>query len=150
MLKNIIISCIALFVCTTISAQDTYKPDKRLSEVFSQTDLSQMESSRSELIPYYNYYLDHSYYMVDLKKAFKEVTGKDIHTVTARTNGLETPALFNETKYSKETFNPLKYNFNLLSNYFVTYIWKEAGIAIVFYPLSQISNSYKLAKKDSH
>jgi len=135
----------------TLSAQDIYKADKRLNDCFTSQQISQMESSKSELIPYYNYYLNHSYYVVDLKKAAKEVTGKDIHTVTVRTNGSETPALFNETKYSKDTFNPLKYNFNLLSNYFVTYVWKEAGVAIVFYPLSQISNSYKkLAKTSSN
>jgi hypothetical protein len=143
MLKNIIISCIALLVYTTVSAQDTYKPDKRLSEVFSQKDLSQMESSKSELIPYYNYYLDHSYYVVDLKKAAKKVTGTNIHTVNSRTNGTETSVLFSDTKYSKDTFNPLKYNFNLQSNYFVTYVWEDAGVAIVFYPLSQISNAFK-------
>jgi hypothetical protein len=140
MLRNIIITCIALFVFTAINAQDIYKPDKRLSDCFTPEDLSQMVTEKSELIPYYNYYLDNSYYAVDLKKAEKEVTGIDIHTVLNRNLGKET---FNMTSYSKETFNPLKYNFNLQKDGYVTYIWKEAGVAIVFYPLSHISNAFK-------
>ena len=86
--------------------------------------------------------------MVDLKKARKVVDGKDIHTVTARVSGTETPAKFDMAVYSKETFNPLKYNFNLQKDSYVVYVWKEAGVAIVFYPLSFISNAYKeLTKK---
>ncbi len=147
MLKNIFLSLIALFIFTTISAQDIYKADKRLYDCFTADEISKMESTKSELIPYYNYYLNHSYYVVDLNKAAKAVTGTDIHTVKSRTNGSEIAVAFSDSKYSLETFNSLKYNFNLLSNYFVTYVWKEAGVAIVFYPLSQISNSYKKTLK---
>ncbi|MEI6851877.1 MAG: hypothetical protein WCL06_03505 [Bacteroidota bacterium] len=148
MIKNFLIFCTALFLFTSLSAQDIYKPDKRLYDCFSSDDIVKMENSRSELIPYYNYYLEHSYYMVDLKKARKVVDGKDIHTVTARVSGTETPAKFDMAVYSKETFNPLKYNFNLQKDSYVVYVWKEAGVAIVFYPLSFISNAYKeLTKK---
>jgi hypothetical protein len=147
MLKHLVIASIALFMFTSINAQDNYKPDKRLSECFTSEELSQMVSSKSELIPYYNYYLNHSYYAVNLKTAQKKVTGTDIHTVTERTNGKEAGAKFNMSTYSKETFNPLKYNFNLQRIGFITYIWKEAGVAIVFYPLQQISNAYKAFTK---
>jgi hypothetical protein len=146
MLRNIVITCIALFLSTTISAQDNYQPDKRLSDCFSAEELSQMVAGKSDLIPYYNYYLDNSYYAVDLKKAEKEVTGIDIHTVFNRTLNKET---FKMTSYSKETFNPLKYNFNLQKDSYVTYIWKEAGVAIVFYPLSHISNAFKEISKNN-
>jgi hypothetical protein len=145
MIKNVLITCIVFFISTTISAQDIYKPDKRLNDCIDADILSQMVSSKSELIPYYNYYIDHSYYVVDLKKAEKEVTGKDIHTVVSRAIGNKVTVLFNEISYTKETFNPLKYNFNIMMNSFVTYIWKEAGIALVFYPQSQISAAYKEA-----
>jgi hypothetical protein len=146
MLKNIVLTIIALFVFTTISAQDNYKPDKRLSDCFSAEDLSQMVAAKSDLIPYYNYYLDNSYFTVDLKKAGKEVTGIDIHTVLNRTLHKET---FKMTSYSKETFNPLKYHFNLQKDSYVVYIWKEAGIAIIFYPLSDISNAFKELSKNN-
>jgi hypothetical protein len=143
MLKYILISFFTIGLFTSISAQDIYKPDKRLYDCISAEELSQMETSKSELIPYYNYYLDHSYYVVKLKTAAKKVTGTDIHKVSSRTLGTGTPVKFSMTSYSKETFNPLLYNFNLQMTGFITYIWEEAGVAIVFYPLSQISRAYK-------
>ena len=146
MLKNIVITCIALFVSATISAQDIYQPDKRLSDCFTAEEISQMVTGKSDLIPYYNYYLDNSYFTVDLKKAEKEVTGIDIHTVTNRALNKET---FKMASYSKEAFNPLKYHFNLQKDSYVIYIWKEAGVAIIFYPLSHISNAFKELSKNN-
>ena len=143
MLKYIYYSGIILFLCTSISAQEIYKPDKRLYDCISSEDLNQMEASASELISYYNYYLDNSYYVVDLKTAEKKVTGTDIHSVKTQTTGTETSRYFTEKVYSKKTFNPLLYNFTLEMNSFTTYIWNEAGVAIIFYPLNQISDNYK-------
>jgi hypothetical protein len=148
MLKRLFLYCIAIGLYSSISAQDIFKPDKRLYDCFSTEELSRMEASKSDLIPYYNYYLDHSYYVVELKSAKKKVTGADIYSVLSRTSGTEVPVKFNMKSYSKETFNPLRYDFNLQMTGFVTYIWEEAGVAIVFYPLQQISNAYKeLSKK---
>lgn len=132
----------ALFIAGNLSAQGLYKADQRLSDCFSQEYITQLENSNSELIPYYNYYLDNSYYVVDLKSVGKEVSGADIHTVLVGDNS-GGKNFFNETTYSKEKFNPLKYQFNLSANSFTTYLWKEAGIAIVFYPLSHIAADYK-------
>jgi hypothetical protein len=148
MIKNFLISCIALFMFSSISAQNTYKPDKRLYDCFYDEDIAMMEGSKSELIPYYNYYLDHSYYVVYLKTAAKEVTGTDIHTVTSRIISKNPGTTFDMTTYSKETFNPLGYNFNLQKDSYVTYVWKDAGVAIVFYPLSYISNAFKELSKN--
>ncbi len=151
MLKHITTLCIALFWLTGLSAQDNYKPDKRLYDCFPADEISQMESSRSALIPYYNYYLENSYYVVDLKSAAKEVTGIDIHTVSSQTVGSQPATKFSASSYSRQTFNPLQYHFNLQKDSYVTYIWKEAGVAIVFYPLSYISNAYmQLSKNSAH
>lgn len=136
-----------LFVFTALVAQNNYKADKRLYEVFSSDYISQLEASKSELIPYYNFYLDNSYLVVDLKSASKEVTGVDIHIIKSIANGTQPPQSFNEISYSKETFNVLKYNFDLSSNSFITYIWKEAGKALVFKPLPQIAAEYKFISK---
>jgi len=147
MIKKFAGLCIALFIVGNLSAQSLYKADQRLSDCFSQEYIAQLENSNSELIPYYNYYLDNSYYVVDLKSVGKEVTGADIHTVlVSDDSGVKN--YFSETAYSKEKFNPLKYHFNLSSNSFTTYVWKEAGIAIVFYPLSHISADYKKYMKN--
>jgi hypothetical protein len=141
MLKHLLVCCIAIGLFTSISAQDIYKPDKRLYDCFTAEELSQMEASKSELIPYYNYYLDHSYYVVTLKSAEKPITGRDIHQVNSAVS--QTSQKFNEKTYSKETFNPLKYNFNLELHNSVTYLWKEAGIAIIFRPNYVISSDFK-------
>jgi hypothetical protein len=147
MIKHFTTTCSALFLFIMVSAQDIYKPDTRLSDCFSSAEISQMVATKSELIPYYNYYLNNSYYAVDLKKAEKEFTGIDIHTVMSQTMGNEAKH-FLEVSYSKETFNPLLYHFNLQKDSYVTYIWKEAGVAIVFYPLSYISNAFKELSKN--
>jgi len=142
-MKKLVSLLIALFVFTNLSAQDLYKADSRLSECLGNEFISQLESSRSDLIPYYNYYLDNSYYVVKLNSLEKEVTGTDIHTVLKQSKNPNEKVYFSEKTYTKEKFNPLNYNFNLSSNSFTTYIWKEAGIAIIFYPLSHISADFK-------
>lgn len=142
MIKKLAVLFIALLITGTLNAQGLYKADQRLSDCFSQEYITQLENSNSELIPYYNYYLDNSYYVVDLKSVGKEVTGANIHTVLVSDNS-GGKKYFSETSFSKEKFNPLKYHFNLSANSFTTYVWKEAGIAIVFYPLSHISADYK-------
>ncbi|HOY33178.1 MAG TPA: hypothetical protein PKW80_14965 [Bacteroidales bacterium] len=133
----------AFFIFGNLFAQNIYKADARLADCMSQEYITQLENSGSELIPYYNFYLDHSYYVVGLNATEKEITGQDIHTVTQQTDHAAMNIYFKETTYSQEKFNPLKYNFNLSANSFTTYIWKEAGIALIFYPLSHISADFK-------
>lgn len=138
---------ITIFLLTILVFSTTYAqqnlPDKRLKECFSSYEISELTSSNPELIEYYNFYMNNSYYVVDLKKAEKEVTGIDIHTVSSRLSNQQTQGFFELKTYSKETFNPLAYNFNLKKDEYVVYVWKDAGVAIVFYPLSQISMKFK-------
>ena len=105
--------------------------------------ITQLENSKSELLLYYNYFLENSYYVVDLKSVDKPVTGTDIHTVKLRSDIPGEVQKFSEKNYKKEKFNPLKYDFSLSMNSFTTYLWKDAGIAIVFHPLSHISADFK-------
>ena len=49
---------------------------------------------------------------------------------------------FNEKVYDKKTFNPHKYNFVIDQNNFITYIWREAGIAIIFHPKNHITQDF--------
>jgi len=145
MRKKLLMGLLTLFICTAVCAQKNYKADKRLYDVFSSEYIAQLEASKSELIPYYNYYLDNSYYVVTLKSAAKQLTGLDIHIVTSAVS--QTTQNFNEKTYSRETFNVLKYNFDVSSKNFITYIWNEAGIAVVFKPLLYISAGYKKFSK---
>lgn len=111
---------------------DPYSPDSRLYQCMDKAYVNQLSSDKSALILYYNYYLDHSFYVVSLKKE-KPVTGIDIHTVTLNTSGTAVET-FSEKTYSASAFNVLKYNFNRDLNGFITYVWQEAGIALVFIP----------------
>jgi hypothetical protein len=134
---------IVTFSLTSVFSQNIFKADPRLYECLDAATIEQAETQQPELIAYYNYYLDHSYYVVSLKSP-KTIDGTDIFSVTLR-NGSER---FSENKFSKQEFNPLKYNFNLSYNNFTTYIWKKEGIAIIFLPLSHISDNFKTYLKD--
>lgn len=118
-------------------------PDKRLFECFNQDEINQIIQQNPSLIDYYNFYLDHSYYSVSLSNSEKPITGTDIHQVTLKNNENSPSVFFNESTYSKENFNALKYNFKLDKNVYSIYIWKEANVAIVFYPLNIIASYYK-------
>lgn len=143
MIKQILVFILALFLCgISYSQNSTAHPDSRLLECFSAAEIEQMENTQPELIRYYNYYLDHSYYTVSLNLE-KPVTGKDIHSLTLRNGN----GGFQEKSFEAAVFNPLKYNLNLEQNSFTTYIWKEAGIALVFYPLSHIAAGFKASSE---
>lgn len=143
MIKKIVVLFFVLFIYGNISAQDLYKADPRLKECLSDDFITQLENSKSELLLYYNYFLENSYYAVNLKSVDKPVTGADIHNVKIKSDISGEVKKFSEKNYQKEKFNPLKYDFSLSMNSFTTYLWKDAGIAIVFYPLSHISADFK-------
>lgn len=147
MLKKLSGLFTALLIVGTLCAQNVSKADPRIAECFSKETITQMENSNPELINYYNYYLDNSYYIVDLKSVDKEITGTNIHTVLMQSDNPGEKIYFSEKTYIKEKFNPLKYHFNLQNNSFVTYIWKEAGVGVIFYPLSHISDDFKASAK---
>ena len=149
MKKQLLLAFAALLLVTTLNAQTTYKADKRLYDVLSSEYIAQLEASNSELIAYYNFYLDNSYYTVNLKTAPKLVTGTDIRTVTVADESKKPAQYFKEKTYSKANFNALKYKFELSSNNFITYLWNDAGIAIVFKPLSHISAEFKAFMKQA-
>ncbi|HNZ43880.1 MAG TPA: hypothetical protein PLI16_06990 [Bacteroidales bacterium] len=143
MIKKLSGLIFTVFLIGTLHAQQVYKADPRLTECFDQAYLSELENSQSELLLYYNYYLDNSYYKVDLNTLDKKISAQDIHTVLLQNNNPQVKEYFKETTFTKEKFNPLKYQFNLSSNSFTTYLWEKEGIAIVFYPLSHISANFK-------
>lgn len=129
---------------TSLFSQNSNKvtPDPRLYQCFEKTYIDNLLVNNPEMIAYYNYYLDHSYYVASLK-AEKEVTGKDIHNVEKKSkDGNITNVKFSETKYNAKTFNVLKYNFETGYLLAPNYIWKEAGIVIVFYPEKSIKEEF--------
>lgn len=114
-------------------------PDDRLAQIFDKAFLEQ----NPQLVTYYNYCLDNSFYVVSLKSE-KPITGDNIHSVKTRPEFSEGKEItFNEKTYNKNTFNVLKYNFTVDYNNFKTYIWKEAGIALIFYPTKTFQANYK-------
>jgi len=133
---------------TMVHAQGFFKADERLNQCFSCDYITGLEKNQPELIAYYNYFLDNSYYVVDLKKAEKRVDGIDIHTVTTKQEMWPVNGYFNEKQYKREKFNIMKYNFEFSLNNFKTYVWKEADVAIVIVPLSHISAGFKNHMKE--
>ncbi|MBU1719704.1 MAG: hypothetical protein KKA07_11600 [Bacteroidetes bacterium] len=120
-------------------------PDSRLYEVFEKSVVDDWVKNSPEKIQYYNYYLENCFYTVQLNTAEKPITGEDIHTVSYAEGILLKGNSFDEevTGFSSKKFNALKYNFQIDSKIYVTYIWKEAGIALVFLPLKNIEAGFK-------
>ena len=83
-MKKIIFLIIFGFLITgiNIKAQENkVKPDARLFECFETSYVNKMEQSNPRLVAYYNFYLENSFYVVNLKQP-KPVTGENINTIT--------------------------------------------------------------------
>lgn len=126
---------------------DPYTPDARLYECMSRDYLQQLSAQKSELILYYNYYLEHSFYVVSLKSE-KPVTGTDIHTIKYSKDAGKT-GLFDEKSFDLKTFNVMKYDFPRQLDGFNTYVWDEAGVALVFYPVRHFQSQFKYYQKNT-
>lgn len=128
-----------IFSLKSYSQSKKVIPDNRLIEIYGTSGINDMLKNNPKQIEYLNYYLDNSYYVVSLKNRSKQIEGIDIKLVTVKNNGKN----FNEKVYLKEKFNVLKYNFTTGDTYALTYIWKEAGIAIVFRPEKHIKEDFE-------
>jgi len=115
------------------------KPDSRLYEVFGKDFIDNLVKTDPGKVSFYNFYLENSYYTTTLNLP-KPVTGTDIHTVSQKNNNSK---FFSEKIFNKKTFNPLKYDFKVDQSNFTSYIWHEAGIAIIFHPMNHIQADYK-------
>jgi hypothetical protein len=125
-------------------------PDARLYQCYDSSYIAQLQTINPNAILYYNYYLEHAYYTVELQKP-KPVTGEDIHNVTLNEDlSKGTTVYFDETSYAPEKFNVLKYAFKTHDTNFITYVWKEADIAIVFLPRKKIAEGYQKYLKDNN
>lgn len=139
------ICAVALLLFQTITAfsqknADPYTPDSRLYDCMKRDYLDKLSSERSELLLYYNFYLSNSFYTVTLKSE-KAVTGEDIHTVLLASEA-GAKSYFSEKSYNAKTFNVMKYQFTRKMDGFTTYVWKEAGIALVFYPTRHVQSNF--------
>lgn len=148
-MRSFLIFCslVGLLSITTQNAiaQDNnpYTPDPRLSEIM---DAATLATCKPELILYYNYFLNNSFYVVSLTHE-KPVTGIDIHTVKVKNTGDE-KVFFSEKSFDPKTFNVMKYQFEPELTRFVTYIWKEAGVALVFHPQRHLQAAFKNYQKE--
>lgn len=111
-------------------------PDKRLEEVFSKQELSDMLTNQPEKISYYNYFLENAYYISDIAKG----PVVKITNVSLRNNF---SVFFKEdvNAISPKTFNYLKYNFKIDNNHFISYSL-ENGKYLVFYPKNETEAKY--------
>jgi hypothetical protein len=143
--KTLIMVLFALIVFTfnAISQNAKVKADSRLYQCYDSCYVHQMMTNNPLLVAYYNFYLDNAFYVVQLKQP-KPVTGVDIHTVKINEDLSKGKTIyFKEKTFNASAFNVLKYSFGTNDVNFTTYIWKEAGIALVFLPRNKISAAYK-------
>ena len=136
-----------LISLTTFAQTKIVKADIRLYQCFEKTYLDNLIKTDPDQVLFLNYYLDNAYYTASLVSE-KPVTGIDINTLFEKSKkGTLTSIAFNEKTYNKSSFNVLKYNFQTGFLDTPTYIWKEAGIAIVFRPEKHIREDFKQLNK---
>jgi hypothetical protein len=139
----VLVLALNLFVLKIHGQGREYKADSRLITCLGKEAVQELAESKSDLLLYYNYILNHSYYTTPLNLE-KAVTGTDIRQVSikAEFNG-KAPATFSEQAFDPATFNPMLYDFAPELNSFKTYVWKSAGIAIIFKPISHVEAEFK-------
>lgn len=135
------LSLLLLLFTVNLFAQknvSTAKVDVRLYDVFGKSYIDNLSKTDANQFLYLNFFLENSYYVASLNSE-KPIEGTDIHKVSMKNNA---NVFFNEKVYDKKTFNPHKYNFVIDQNNFITYIWREAGIAIIFHPKNHITQDF--------
>lgn len=142
-LTLVLVLALNLFALKIHGQDREYKADSRLIICLGKDAVQELVDSKSDLLLYYNFILNHSYYTTSLNQE-KEVTGTDIRKVSIKSEFAgKAPATFNESKFDPATFNPLLYEFAPELNSFKTYVWKSAGIAIIFKPISHVEAEFK-------
>jgi hypothetical protein len=141
---------VIIFSINAISQNTKVNADSRLYQCYDSSYVHQMMTNNPPLVAYYNFYLDNAFYVVQLNQA-KPVTGVDIHTVKLNDDLAKGKTVyFNEKTFDALKFNVLKYSFGTNDVNFITYIWKEAGIALVFLPRNKFADAYqKYLKKNN-
>ncbi len=125
------------------------KPDARLYQCFDKTYIQQLQKDNPELILYYNFYLDNSYF-VGKEVPGKPVQCKNIKKVTLKNETLSGKVqYFNEdlSNFNPKTFNVLKYNFNTDYNKYTNYFLGKTGKILIFYPKKRFIKKYNDYKK---
>lgn len=141
LMRNALLIISFLFCFSVQSQVVNVKPDARLYQCYSKQYIDNLLKTNPEQISYLNYFLDNSYYTVNLKDAKKAIEGIDVATLQKTTD----KSKFTEVKYDKSTFNVLLYNFSF-GDIPYTYVWKSAGIALVLRPERHIKEDFNMLK----
>lgn len=125
-MKKIALLCsFFLLVFSPLMAQ-TPVPDSRLSEVFSEKYIERALFYNPQVIDYWNYYLDHSYEIVDGIPADKLATYQDLAEVVKTKQDFQ-------ASLSENDFNVLMFAPILYKDKESAYRMGDTGKLIVFY-----------------
>jgi len=140
------------FITETAISQNTVNisPEPRLYECFDSAYVQRTLDRNPETIIYYNFYLDNSYYLSENNPEKPTIEAIDIFKVKKinyKNSGI--PEFFNEnlTTFDTKKFNPLKYEFAIDFNKYITYKLGNTGKLLVFYPKSVFIQMYNIYKK---
>ena len=149
MLRQSVILFVILLISNTIFSQEKQntkiQPDPRLYEVFSQDEIQAWLVNNPIKILYYNYFLNNSYFLSTVVEG-KPVVDLNIYSVRQikadKTGG---HPLFNEdlSKFSKEKFNVLKYDFFIQEEHYSHYVLGKTGKVMVFYPKKMFEKAFQ-------
>ncbi len=123
-------------------AQQEIRPDPRLYECFSREYVESL-NEQPRLLLYYNFFLDHAYFVSDADG--KAPQGTDIREVTYREpdeNGNFKPFDEDLSKFDPAKFNVLKYDFRIRKDLYTHYKLGDTGKVLVFLPQEQFTAKY--------
>ncbi|HRY33104.1 MAG TPA: hypothetical protein P5531_09090 [Bacteroidales bacterium] len=140
--KQGVVMLMLCFSASIAMAQQEIKPDPRLFECFSRDYVESLQE-QPRLLLYYNFFLDHAYFVSDA--GGKAPQGTDIREISFREpdeNG--NFRLFDEdlSTFNPATFNALKYDFRIRKDVYTHYKLGDTGKVLVFLPQEQFTAKY--------
>ena len=128
---------------STISAQtNSSSPDQRIIDVYGTTYTNKLVAQNPDRIAYLNYFLDHSYEIVERASFVGEKMAK---VSTVDLNNKHT-ALTSRPNFDVNSFNVLQYNFKRNRKIKTQYRIDNTNKVIVFYSEEEITNAFNQSK----
>lgn len=118
------------------------KPDPRLYECFPKDYVDGLKNN-PRLLLYYNFYLDHTYFLNQPQG--KPSQGVDITTVTYKEPGPDGQVRYfdeNLATFDPKKFCALKYNFKPSQEGYTHYLLGSTGKVLIFYPAKDFTKAY--------
>lgn len=125
--------------------------DKRLYDIYETSHIENLKANNPNLLKYYTYFLDNSYYILELSVGKEDAYPTIYNVKAAEVKGLPSPGNFNEdlSAIGTKNFNPLKYEFIRDKSRRKGYKIGKQNRAIVFYSEDEFAKRFTSATSNT-